>query len=270
MTLVLDRSCEVSTFPSRVTKIDSLVQDGSLVVADVIKASPAIEQAINRLSDVAPWMLGHLEREAKWACILTWTSVRVDKDLRSLEAYVAGYFHDIGKAIWPERLLNGKEPMPQFLDVVKLFSRGHFEEAQFWMDSKALIRRHPLDGANLVADVSLNVFSQWTLDRLRILRGICEHHEDLNGNGYPGNRAGIPALEMGISHLGRVLRIVDTFDAMVYPRPYQSAVTIDQAFTTLRKGCNTIFDPNLVSCFCNDNDIREFLSGMATSVPANY
>ena len=57
---------------------------------------------------------------------------------------------------------------------------------------------------------------------------IREHHERLDGSGYPMGKKG-----EDISAAGRVVAIADTFDALVHPRPHRAAVTTDRALEML-------------------------------------
>jgi hypothetical protein len=54
---------------------------------------------------------------------------------------------------------------------------------------------------------------------LFVKKAVLHHHEDFGGGGYPMNLEG-----MNITILGRVLRIMDVFDAMTSRRPYKEAV----------------------------------------------
>jgi HD-GYP domain-containing protein (c-di-GMP phosphodiesterase class II) len=56
-----------------------------------------------------------------------------------------------------------------------------------------------------------------------------QHRERLDGSGYPGGLAGA-----AISRPARVLAAADAYQAMREPRPYRSALTMDQTATELR------------------------------------
>jgi putative two-component system response regulator len=70
------------------------------------------------------------------------------------------------------------------------------------------------------------------------------HHEKWNGSGYPGGLAGeeIP-LE------GRIMAVVDVYDALVSERPYKKAFTHEDAVEIIRKDSGTHFDPKIVEAF---------------------
>jgi len=76
------------------------------------------------------------------------------------------------------------------------------------------------------------------------------HHEKWDGTGYPQNLQGeqIPVL-------GRIVAVVDVFDALTTKRPYKKAFTNEEAYTIIREGRGQHFDPQIVDHFFNN--IRE-------------
>ncbi|HEX4909263.1 MAG TPA: HD-GYP domain-containing protein [Permianibacter sp.] len=73
---------------------------------------------------------------------------------------------------------------------------------------------------------------------------IAHHHERLDGNGYPNKLRGDE-----ISRAGRMMAIVDSYDAMTAPRLYRSAVTAVRAFKVLRADSYALYDAELVMAF---------------------
>jgi putative two-component system response regulator len=73
------------------------------------------------------------------------------------------------------------------------------------------------------------------------------HHEHYDGGGYPRGLAG-----ENIPVEGRIVAIVDVFDALTSDRVYRSAMSIDQALAILRDGRSTHFDPVLLDHFMHD------------------
>jgi HD-GYP domain-containing protein (c-di-GMP phosphodiesterase class II) len=59
---------------------------------------------------------------------------------------------------------------------------------------------------------------------------IREHHERLDGSGYPMGKKG-----EDLSASGRVVAVADTYDALVHPRPHRPALTTDRALETLAR-----------------------------------
>jgi HD-GYP domain-containing protein (c-di-GMP phosphodiesterase class II) len=94
-----------------------------------------------------------------------------------------------------------------------------------------LVRMHSLLGAELV--------SAW--GEPAAARFVLEHHERIDGTGYPAGLAGDD-----ISLEGRILHAVDAFAAMTSDRPYRLAGTSEHALDELRAASGTQFDPAVV------------------------
>jgi putative two-component system response regulator len=100
------------------------------------------------------------------------------------------------------------------------------------------VRRHPQLGAEIIGEHKDAVLA---LARLLALT----HHERWDGSGYP---KGLKASE--IPWPGRVMGIVDTFEAMTTTQFYrQQPFTADEAAKTVREGFGTLFDPSLKDAF---------------------
>jgi len=68
------------------------------------------------------------------------------------------------------------------------------------------------------------------------------HHERWDGKGYP---AGLAGEEIPIA--GRILAVVDSFDAMTHDRPYRRGSCVDDALSEITRCCGTQFDPAVVA-----------------------
>ena len=127
----------------------------------------------------------------------------------------AALFHDIGKLAVPDAVLT----KPARLDP----------------DEYELIKKHSEQGAEIVGK----------LGRLRdTVPLIKHHHERWDGRGYPDGLAGeeIP-LEAA------VIGLADAWDAMTTDRPYQRALTLEEAYREIRTGRGTQFSPVVVDAF---------------------
>ena len=104
-------------------------------------------------------------------------------------------------------------------------------------DELATIRHHPVLGADILAVVP----------QLRhILPIVLHHHEDWAGGGYPHSLNG-EEIPIG----ARIIRVVETYDALTSPRPYRPAFAPADALQLLANGCGQEFDPRVVSAFSN-------------------
>ena len=93
------------------------------------------------------------------------------------------------------------------------------------------MRTHPILGAELVRAWGDPVAAQFVL----------EHHERIDGTGYPAGLAGDE-----ISLEGRILHAVDALTAMMSDRPYSGASTLDEAMAELRALSGAQFDADVV------------------------
>ena len=73
---------------------------------------------------------------------------------------------------------------------------------------------------------------------------VLTHHEWWDGHGYPRGLIG-EQIPVG----GRVLAIVDVYDALVGARPYRAPMTHEQAVDAIRAQRGTHFDPDVVDAF---------------------
>jgi signal transduction histidine kinase/response regulator RpfG family c-di-GMP phosphodiesterase len=78
----------------------------------------------------------------------------------------------------------------------------------------------------------------------RVRDAVLYHHENFDGSGYPGKLSGE---EIPLD--ARILRVADTFRALVSHRPYQKQYTLGEAVEVLRHRAGTLFDPKVVEAF---------------------
>jgi putative nucleotidyltransferase with HDIG domain len=129
--------------------------------------------------------------------------------------WTAATLHDVGKLYTPREILN---------------KPGRLSEAEF-----NVIKRHPVDGAAMVADVDGDP------DIIAIVRS---HHERLDGRGYPDGLAG-DAIPLG----ARIIAVADTFDALTSTRSYRPAASHKRALDVLRSEAGAQLDGAAVAAF---------------------
>ena len=102
-------------------------------------------------------------------------------------------------------------------------------------DELAEVRTHPVEGAWLIAGVgSLSPALPYVLF----------HHERWDGGGYPTRRSG---REIPVE--GRLLAVVDAFDAMTSARPYRDALSFEEAVAEVERCAGAQFDPAIAEAF---------------------
>ncbi len=125
--------------------------------------------------------------------------------------------HDIGKIGIPDHIL--RKPGP--LDVPEV----------------QVMRTHTSIGADVLHDPEVPL--------LRLAAEVARtHHERWDGNGYP------EALEgEAIPLPGRLVSIVDVYDALTHDRCYRPALPEAEALKVIAEGRGTHFDPDVHDCF---------------------
>ena len=99
------------------------------------------------------------------------------------------------------------------------------------------MKTHAAIGASMLQ----NGHSEWIQTAERIAHA---HHEKWDGSGYP---CGLKGDEIPIE--GRLLAVVDVFDALTNERPYKKAWALDEAIEEIQRGSGTHFDPEVVTAF---------------------
>ena len=120
--------------------------------------------------------------------------------------------HDIGKIAIPSEILT---------------KPGRLNPAEYH-----LIKTHVERGSEIFATMNF----PWP-----ILEMIQQHHERLDGSGYPlGLRSESIILE------ARIIAVADVFDSMSSNRPYRYAPGVEKAVKELSQGRSMIYDPYVV------------------------
>jgi HD-GYP domain-containing protein (c-di-GMP phosphodiesterase class II) len=76
----------------------------------------------------------------------------------------------------------------------------------------------------------------------KIGQAIYEHHERVNGSGYP---RGIK--DRDISDEAKILIVADVVEAMVSHRPYRPALGLDVALEEIERQSGILYNPDVVS-----------------------
>ncbi len=127
-----------------------------------------------------------------------------------------GLLMDVGKTHLPETLLNYQGSLaPVEVDQI----RSHVDHGVAIMDAS-------------------DITNQDVLDIVRT------HHERHDGSGYPAGLAGSK-----IPITGRMLGIIDTYDAMSSARPYRAAVSRHQALRQIYAARNALFQAEMIEQF---------------------
>ena len=161
---------------------------------------------------------GHSERVALYARRLGKLIGYDDSNLEQI--YLCGLLHDVGKIGISDSVLNKPAPLNE--------------------EEHRQVMRHPDEGWNI-----LNELPQLS----GILPGVVHHHERVDGAGYPD---GLKGDEIPMD--GRILAVVDAFDAMTSDRAYRAGMPVEAAVEILQSGAGEQWDADLVRVFAANID----------------
>jgi putative two-component system response regulator len=148
------------------------------------------------------------------------------------EIYLAAPMHDVGKIGIPDRILlkDGKLTPEEWLEMKRHTNYGY-----------DILRSSVTPILKLGGLIALN------------------HHEAWNGSGYPNGKKGDE-----IPLCARIVAVADVFDALMSPRPYKEAWSLDQALDELTNISGVRLDSACVNAFMQSIDsVKHIMSNYA-------
>ena len=173
-------------------------------IVQVIESAMAVQD---------PYTVAHQQRVTQISLAIAEEMGLEANRLNNLE--MAARLHDFGKISIPISILSkpGKLSVPEM----------------------ALIKTHPIMGTEILKPLQLPTNTFLT---------IMQHHERINGTGYPfGLSGGDILLE------ARILGVADVVEAISSHRPYRPSLGIDQALAELSQNKGILYDPAVVDAF---------------------
>ncbi|WP_119394316.1 HD domain-containing phosphohydrolase [Salinibius halmophilus] len=128
---------------------------------------------------------------------------------------MGAWLHDIGKLSTPSQILN--------------------KTSELLPEEEALMRYHAEAGGKIMADIN----SPWPIATM-----IAQHHERLDGSGYPSGLIG----EM-ICLEARIIAVADTFDYTINDRQFRHSLGAEYAMETIKAGSDSEYDKYVVAAF---------------------
>ncbi len=129
---------------------------------------------------------------------------------------IGGLLHDYGKIVVDNAILEKNGPL----------TPDEFEQ----------VKRH--------AAVGYNILRTETKVDSRIALMALQHHERVDGRGYPWMTA-----RDEIHPLARIVAVADVYDALITDRVYRPRITAHEAVKIVNAGSGTQFDPEVVAAF---------------------
>jgi len=130
---------------------------------------------------------------------------------------LAGVLHDLGKIYLPKDILDSSEMLAEW--------------------QRSIMNDHPEVGFNILKTVELRTPGfPWPIAEV-----VLQHHERMDGSGYPGGLSGDEIL------LGaRVLAVADVVAAMTTDRAYRGAPGLESALNEIARNRSKLYDPDVV------------------------
>jgi putative two-component system response regulator len=171
---------------------------------------------------------GHIARTTAYLKILTdamlLRGVYAD-EMRgwNMESFVSSArLHDLGKILIPDSILNKPGPLTK-------------EEYE-------IMKLHPAAGERIISQMIDRTGESDFLSGAKLTSAY--HHEKWDGSGYPRGLSGTD-----IPLQGRIMAVVDVYDALTSERPYKKAFTDEEAHRIITGDAGRHFDPQIVAIF---------------------
>ena len=175
------------------------------------KVTGATVQAMAQTVEVRdPYTAGHQKRVSNIARAIATEMTLSTGMIEGIR--MAGNIHDIGKISVPAEILS---------------KPGALTDIQF-----ALIKAHPKTGYEILKGI------EFPCDIARI---VLQHHERIDGSGYPQGLCGDDILLEA-----KILAVADVVEAMSSHRPYRPALGIEKALEEISSKKGKLYDPRVV------------------------
>ena len=157
-----------------------------------------------------PYTVTHQWRVAQISSAIAGEMGLKEEQTRNL--MMAARLHDFGKISVPMSILSkpGKLSVPEM----------------------AMIKSHPATGCDMLKPLGLPV---------SIFLTIMQHHERINGSGYPFGLSGEDILLEA-----RILGVADVVEAISSHRPYRPSLGIEMALEEISQNRGILYDPSVV------------------------
>jgi len=213
-TLIKNPGGEAIGFRGLVRDITELKQMEKERQASLNQLRQSLEATIHAMAVTVesrdPYTAGHQRRVSDLAYAIA-TELNLEKN-RLDGLRMASTIHDLGKISIPAEILT----KPTKLNNIEL----------------QIVRTHAQAGYDILKDI---VFP-WPIARI-----VLEHHERINGSGYPNHLEGNDILLES-----KILTVADVVEAMASHRPYRPSLGIELALDEITKNRGVLYDADVV------------------------
>jgi len=171
---------------------------------------------------------GHIERTTSYMKILAdaliadgvYAQEIIGMDVEQLVS--SARLHDVGKICIPDRILN---------------KPGRLTPEEF-----EVMKTHATEGERIIEQIVSRADDGEFLHNAKYIAGY--HHERWDGKGYPNALSG-----EAIPLQGRMMAVVDVYDALTSARPYKQPFSHEDAAKIILDNAGTQFDPAIIEVF---------------------
>ena len=209
--------CLVATDLTEVKHIEAIVAAKKMALAALhasTELQESLEESIRAIANTVEsrdeYTAGHMRRVGQLATAIARELGLSEETIHGIE--LASTIHDVGKISIPVEILT----KPVKLSKVEYL----------------LIQTHVAAGYDIIKNIKF----PWPIARI-----ILQHHERMDGSGYPN---GLKGEEILIG--SRIIAVADVIEAMASRRPYRFELGIEAALAEIRQGRETLYDPAVV------------------------
>ena len=221
---VRERTAELATANASLKQMVTEVSAAGEQVRDALQGIIKVISLIIETRD--PYTAGHQRGVADLAQAIARRMGLTEERIEGIR--VAALVHDLGKISTPAEIL----AKPTRLTEAEM----------------SMIRLHPRSAFEILKRVEF----PWPIAQI-----VLQHHERLNGSGYP---QGLSAPDILLE--AKILAVADVMEAMCSHRPYRPALGIEKALTEIRGNRDILYDPMAVdACLAHFNETMPAVSG---------
>ncbi|MDM8516868.1 response regulator [Desulfobacterales bacterium HSG16] len=193
------------------TRTQELIQTNKELLESSAKLQRILEQTVNALRSSVemkdPYTAGHQVRVKQLACAIAEKMNFSSQDIDGIR--IAGLLHDIGKISVPSEILS---------------KPGQLTKTEF-----NLLKEHSIFGYEILKGIEFP---------RPVAQIILQHHERINGTGYPLGITGDKMLPES-----KVLCVADVVESMSTHRPYRASLGIETALEEIKRRRGSYYDP---------------------------
>ena len=194
--------------------VDGIIEDVTDRKESVDRLRKALGGTVRAIASLVetrdPYTAGHQHRVADLARTIAREMGLSGERIEGLR--MAGIIHDIGKVSVPSEILS----TPKRLTGLEY----------------SLIKTHAQSGYDILKDIEF----PWPVARM-----VLEHHERMNGTGYPNGLTGDSILVES-----RILAVADVVEAMATHRPYRPSLGLEAALEEIARNKGLLYDTDAV------------------------